>query len=83
MTQTTVQLQIPFQSLVDAIASLNLEEQRQLWQILEEAIAQAEEDLLEKDPTVQAEIQAARVAYQTGDYQTIEQYIANRSGETS
>jgi len=83
MTQTTVQLQIPFQSLVDAIASLNLEEQRQLWQILEEAIAQAEEDLLEKDPTVQAQIQAARVSYQTGDYQTIEQYIANRSGETS
>lgn len=83
MTQTTVQLQIPFQSLVDAIASLNLEEQRQLWQILEEAIAGAEEDLLEKDPTVQAEIQAARVAYQTGDYQTIEQYIANQSGKTS
>lgn len=82
MTQETVKLQIPFESLVNAIASLGLEEKRRLWQLLDEEIAQAEEDLFEQDPTVQAEIQAARVAYQTGDYQNIEEYIANRSGKT-
>lgn len=82
MTQESVRLQIPFESLVNAIASLGLEEKRRLWQLLDEEIAQAEEDLLEQDPTVQAEIQSARVAYQTGDYQTIEEYIGNRSGKT-
>jgi len=82
MTQQTVRLQIPFESLVNAVASLGLEEKRRLWQLLDEEIAQAEEDLLEQDPTVQAEIQEARVAYQAGNYQTIEEYIANRSGKT-
>jgi hypothetical protein len=82
MTQETVQLQIPFEALVDAISSLGLEEKRRLWQLLDEEIAQAEEDLIEEDPTIQAEIQEARTAYQTGDYQTIEEYIANRSGKT-
>lgn len=83
MTQQTVRLQIPFESLVNAIASLGLEEKRRLWQLLDEEIAQAEEDLFEQDPTVQAEIQEARDAYQTGNYQTIEEYITNQSGKTS
>jgi hypothetical protein len=82
MTIETVRLQIPFESLVDAISSLGLEEKRRLWQRLDEEITQAEEDLLEEDPTIKAEIQEARTAYQTGDYQTIEEYIANRSGKT-
>ena len=82
MTIETVRLQIPFESLVDAISSLGLEEKRRLWQLLDEEITQAEEDLLEEDPTIQAEIQEARSAYQTGDYQTIEEYIANRSEKT-
>lgn len=81
MTQTTVGLQIPFQSLVDAIASLGVDEKRRLWEILESEIGQLEEDLLESDPTVKAEIEEARLAYQTGDYQTIDQYIAHRSGK--
>ena len=83
MTQETVRVEIPFASLVDAIASLGVEEKRKLWQLLEEEIAQAEEDLLEEDPTVKTEIQSARIAYQKGDYQTIEEYIANRTGKTS
>jgi hypothetical protein len=82
MIQETVQLQIPFEALVDAISSLGLEEKRRLWQLLDEEITQAEEDFLEEDPTIKAEIQEARTAYQTGDYQTIEEYIANRSGKT-
>jgi hypothetical protein len=82
MTIETVRLQIPFESLVDAISSLGLEEKLRLWQLLDEEITQAEEDLLEDDPTIQSEIQEARTAYQTGDYQTIEEYIAKRSGKT-
>ena len=38
MTQETVTLQIPFESLVNAIASLGLEEKHRLWQLLDEEI---------------------------------------------
>jgi hypothetical protein len=42
MPPETVQLQIPFQVLVDAIASLKLEEKRRIWQLLNSEIAQSE-----------------------------------------
>ena len=80
---TMVRLQVPFESLIEAIASLSLEEKHQLLEILEEQVLSAEEDLLEQDPQVVAEVFEARKAYQNGDYQTIEEYIANQSGETS
>ena len=80
MTQETVNLKISFESLVNAIASLGLEEQRKLWQILDEQIAEAEDKLLEEDPNAQAEIEEARTAYQVGDYLTLDEYIAQRSG---
>ena len=81
MTQTTVKLQIPFASLVEAIASLGLEEKLQLWQLLEAEIADAE-DALENDPVVQAEVKDARQAYRKGDYQTIDEYIAGGNKES-
>ncbi|MFB2837698.1 hypothetical protein [Floridanema evergladense] len=81
MTQKTVQVAIPFESLIDVISSLNLEDKRKLWQMLDEEISQAEEDLLEEDPTVVAEIEAARIAYKNGDYQSIDEYIASRLGK--
>lgn len=80
MTQETVNLKISFESLVNAIASLSLEKQRKLWQILDEQIAEAEDKLLEEDPNTQAEIEEARTAYQMGDYLTLDQYIAQQTG---
>jgi hypothetical protein len=82
MLQETVQVQIPFQFLVDAIASLGLAEKRKILQLLNEEIEQAEEDLLEENTNIKAEIQEARLAYQNGDYQIIQDYIANQSGKT-
>ena len=73
-----VSIQIPFASLVEAIASLNLEDKHKLQEILEDQIFEAEEEL-ENDPEVLAEVEAARKAYQAGDYQTIQDYIASRS----
>lgn len=49
MTKITVKLQIPFESLLDAIANLPLEEKHQLWQLLNEEINQGEKDLLQED----------------------------------
>ena len=42
-------------------------------------IAQVKEELWEQAPIVRAEIQEARVAYQSGDYMTIDEYIVQRT----
>lgn len=49
MSPTIVKLQIPFESLVDAISSLSLEEKRELWQRLEREITEADKEFLEED----------------------------------
>jgi hypothetical protein len=82
MVSDSVELQIPFESLMTAITSLGLEEKRKLLDLLEDQIAEAEEDLLEEDPTIQAEVDEARKAYRAGEYQTIQEYMASRSTET-
>ena len=83
MMPDSVELQIPFTSLMDAITSLGLEEKLKLLGLLEAQIADAEEDLLEQDPTVLAEVAEARRAYRAGEYQTLQAYIADRSEQAS
>jgi hypothetical protein len=79
---TMVRLQVTFESLLEGIASLSLEEKLKLLEILEEQVLEAEEDLLEADPQILAEVSEARKAYKNGDYTTVQEYIANRTGET-
>jgi hypothetical protein len=74
---TTVNLSIPFESLVQAIQSLNLEEQQKLLEILEEQIFAAEEEW-ENSPEILKEVTEARQAYQLGDFQTIEEFITDQ-----
>ncbi len=78
MAQEGVRLLIPFESLVDSVTELSLRDKLRLWELLDEQIAQAEEEVWEQDPTVQAEIREARAAYQAGDYETIDEYVARR-----
>jgi len=73
---TTVNLSIPFESLVQAIQSLNLEEQQKLLEILEEQIFAAEEKW-ENSPEMLKEVSEARQAYQLGDFQTIEEFVTD------
>ncbi len=68
----TVSLSVPFESLAEAIKDLSLDEKYRLWELLEEQIAQTEEEKLEQNPSIQAEIEAARKEYQAGDYKTID-----------
>jgi hypothetical protein len=75
MAQEGVRLLIPFESLVDSVTALSLKDKLRLWELLDEQIAQAEEEAWEQDPTVQAEIREARAVYQAGDYVTIDEYI--------
>ncbi|MBE9227531.1 hypothetical protein IQ264_19055 [Phormidium sp. LEGE 05292] len=79
---TIVKFNVPFESLVEAITSLDLEKKRELLEILEDLVFESEESL-EQEPQVMADIEEARKAYQRGDYQTIQEYIASKSGKTS
>ncbi|MBW4562249.1 MAG: hypothetical protein KME32_14060 [Mojavia pulchra JT2-VF2] len=78
-----VKLQLSLEDLAAAIFSLNLEEKRQLQEIIEQQIFEAEEALYEDDAETQAEIQAVRTEYAVGEYMTIDQYLAKRSDQAS
>lgn len=78
MPESTVRIKIPMESLLESISKLNLKEKLRLWGLLEQQIAQADEDLLEQDPKIRAEIQAARADYRAGNYLTIDEYISRR-----
>ena len=67
MAQEPVKLLIPFEALADSVTGLSLKDKRRLWELLDEQMAQAEEELWERDPAVQAEIQEAHAAYQARD----------------
>lgn len=74
-----VSLSIPFDSLLDSVGRLDADEKIRLWEALEAQIAQQEEDLLEKKPTVQAEIAAARDAYRKGEFVTLAQMTKKKA----
>ncbi len=78
-----VRMQVSLESLIEAITSLNVEVKRKLMEILEDQIFEAEEDVMENDPEVLAEVEEARKAYQIGNYQTIQEYITNQSEQAS
>ncbi len=73
---TTVNLQIPFESLVQAIQSLSLEDQHKLLEILEDRIFEAEQEW-ENSPEIIAEVEEARRDYEAGDYVTLDEFISN------
>jgi hypothetical protein len=63
---------------IESVNVLSLEEKHQLWLILDEAIAQAEEqDWLEDDETAE-EIQQVREEYRQGEHMTFHQYLAQK-----
>ena len=78
MSQTTVEVSIPFKSLIECARELDFRRKRKLWKLLEEEIGQFEEKMLEKKGVIQPQIQEARNAYQSGDYVTIDEYVAHR-----
>ncbi len=75
---TSINLSIHFEALVKAIKSLDLEQQQQLLEILEEQIFESEEEW-ENTPEIIAEVEEAKKAYQSGDYLTLEEFIAGQS----
>ncbi len=83
---TTVSLQIPIESLIAAIDTLELEDRRKLLEILEQKIFEAEEADYEEDAETAAEIKAVQAEYEAGDYVTFDEFMAtaqNRNGATA
>ncbi|MEH2312241.1 MAG: hypothetical protein V7K35_12760 [Nostoc sp.] len=74
-----VKLQLSLETLAEAISSLDLTEKRQLQELIEQQIFEAEEALYEDDAETLAEIQAVRAEYSDGESVTIDKYLANRS----
>ncbi len=78
MAQNMIQVSIPFDTLVETVGNLTLENKRRLWTLLNEQLALAEEELWEQDPAFRSEIEEARAAYRAGDYMTLEEYAARQ-----
>ncbi|RCJ37118.1 hypothetical protein A6769_13525 [Nostoc punctiforme NIES-2108] len=74
-----VKLQLSLETLAEAISSLDLTEKRQLQELIEQQIFEAEEALYEDDADTLAEIKAVRAEYKDGESVTIDEYFANRS----
>ncbi|MEH1921759.1 hypothetical protein [Nostoc sp.] len=74
-----VKLQLSLKTLAEAISSLDLTEKRQLQELIEQQIFEAEEALYEDDAETLAEIEAVRAEYNDGESVTIDEYLANRS----
>ncbi|PAX58313.1 hypothetical protein [Brunnivagina elsteri] len=74
-----VQLQLSLEALAEAISSLDLEEKRQLQEMIEQQIFEAEEALYEDDIETQEEIQTVRAEYARGESMTMDEYLTRRS----
>jgi hypothetical protein len=74
-----IKLQLSLETLAEAISSLDLTEKRQLQELIEQQIFEAEEAVYEDDAETMAEIQAVRAEYNDGESVTIDEYLANRS----
>ena len=78
MSQTGLNLFIPMELLINSLNALSLSEKQQLWRILDEAIADAEEDDWREDEETKKEIQLVRDEYANWEYMTFQQYLNQR-----
>ncbi|MFQ5707479.1 MAG: hypothetical protein ACE5HO_08540 [bacterium] len=78
MSSTNVQISIPFESLIESVKNLSAKEKRLIWEVIEKQLGQYEEEQLEQDPEISQQIADAREAYRSGDYQSLDDYVAQR-----
>lgn len=75
MSAPAIHIVIPFDSLAESISHLDIQEKLRLLRILDEQLAQAEEQVYDKDPQISAEIRDARASYESGNFKTIDDYL--------
>ncbi|MEG4021393.1 hypothetical protein [Microcoleus sp. S13C4] len=79
MAENTVKVDISFQSLLEAISSLEIAEKQKLWELLEAELFPDDED----SPEDIAEIEAARADYKAGEYTKFHQYTTQRARKST
>ncbi|MGB5593406.1 MAG: hypothetical protein WBM32_24425 [Crocosphaera sp.] len=80
---TTINLKISLETLTEAICSLDLEQKRQLLEILEQKIFEEEEEIYEEDAETIAEIKTVRDEYEAGNYLTLDEYLTQNTESSS
>jgi len=80
MVEADINISVPFKSLVSSIKRLPYKEKVGLLEMIEE---QLEEELMQRNPFIQKEIEDARAAYKIGDYATIDEYKARNKERLS
>ena len=78
MSQQDISVSVSFESLLQSIAKLSSSDKLKIMEALNEQLEQAEEDLYESDPSIQAQIREARLAYAAKDYGTLDEYRAGK-----
>ncbi|MBE9055189.1 hypothetical protein IQ237_03910 [Sphaerospermopsis sp. LEGE 08334] len=78
MSETGLNLFITMELLINSLNALSLSEKQQLWRIIDEAIADAEEESWREDEETKKEIQLVREEYANGEYMTFQQYLNQR-----
>lgn len=68
MAKTTINLEIPFELLANAIDDLDLSQKQQLLERLEQQIFEAEELAYDDSPETLAELQAVRREHEARNY---------------
>ncbi|NEP76536.1 hypothetical protein, partial [Okeania sp. SIO2G5] len=71
MPEQTVKIDIPFQTLVDALSALGHEEKQKIWEFLDAELFPDDKYSSEE----LSDIEAAHAAYKSGDYVTVDQLI--------
>ena len=72
---TTINLQIPLESLLAAVSTLTLDDKQKLLAVLEQQILVEEEATYTEDPEAAAEISAVQAEYAAEEYVTLDQYL--------
>lgn len=78
MSQQDISVSVSFESFLQSIAKPSSSDKLKIMEALNEQLEQAEEDLYESDPSIQAQIRDARVAYATKNYVKLDEYLEQR-----
>ncbi len=79
MSNPNVNVNIPFEELLDTIKGMNIGEKYAIWKMLVNDMELFEEEIMEKDQNAALQIREAREAYQKEEYVTIDEYINKRN----
>jgi hypothetical protein len=75
--ENTVNLAIPFDFLLQAVAKLGPDDKRRLWDFLNTDLHDSDGTLL--DAEEEAEVAMAYAEYEAGDFVTLDEYASQRS----